>query len=411
MSPDIDWQVGEDKDQEIIHAPAPLRSRQSWIAIVIVVILGAGLGMAYRSLPEPPPRPSPVFSPMQETASARPAIPAALFQTIDREAQALADGDFETYRAIHPPTDADILLLAMGHTSPIAWGRPGNDDPLYEIVDFKFLNESQAWADIRQFRNGCYFRVTRFYRRFNDRWQSTSRFAIGSGQDETLQTPHFDVVYSVGDHDVLSPTLKQMEEDYQSLCHDLGCTTLGHELTFTVRMTHANVPFVYSANTIWMPSPRVAGYYESGRAYVWNNNPVHWILAQSIVEQVYGKRGYDQPGGGLVWAGTIWAVERIDPLPPEFWNERGNLTPKSLLPLETLWELGAVNEPGMALNQLNWLLRFIEQEYGAAAVTRLLSAVGSAKSMSEAIEFGLGVPFAEFDQKWQAWVKANLTTR
>jgi hypothetical protein len=79
---------------------------------------------------------------------------------------------------------------------------------------------------------------------------------------------------------------------------------------------------------------------------------------------------------------------------------------KPLLSLETLWELGRVNERGPALIQLNRLLRFIEQEYGAALVTRLLGAIASAKSMSDAIENGLGVPFVEFDQKWP---KANVT--
>jgi hypothetical protein len=75
-----------------------------------------------------------------------------------------------------------------------------------------------------------------------------------------------------------------------------------------------------------------------------------------------------------------------------------------------LWEIAKLDEPGLALAQLYQLVRFIEQEYGAPAVTQLLGTIDSTKSLAEAIEAGLHVPFAEFDQNWQAWVKTNLTT-
>jgi hypothetical protein len=415
MSPDIHWRVGDDAEQETIAtATSPRRSRRSWIAVAIVIVLGASLGVAYRSLPEAAPRPSPTLSPTPETLPTRPAIPVALYQTIDREAQALADGDFEVYRDVHAPSEVSGLQEDF-----TAWGRPGDDRPLYGIVDFDLPTESQAWADIRQFREGRYFRETRFYYRASDQWlrgagSNYSLWHLWSGQEESLQTPHFDVIYAVEDHDVLPPTLNQLEEDYQSLCRDLGCTTLGHVLTFTVRMTNDEAPYVYTLRSgnseIRLPSPRLTGFYESGRAYDWNNNLAHFVLAQAIAERVHGTVSFEKPGGGLFWAGSIWAVEHIDPLPAKLWHELGDLTQKPLLSLETLWELGGVNEPGLALAQLNQLLRFIEQEYGAAAVTQLLGTIDSAKSLSEAIENGLGVSFAEFDQKWQTWAKQNISS-
>ena len=207
--------------------------------------------------------------------------------------------------------------------------------------------------------------------------EARRNFSLWSGQKENLQTPHFDVTYAVEDRDVISPTLRQLEEDYQALCRDLGCTTLGHELTFTVRMTNDAVPYIYPANSgnseIWLPSPRMTGFYESGRVYSWDNCVAHWALAQAIVERVYGAISYDQPGGGFLWAGSIWAVVHIDPLPAGLWNEMSDLTQKPLLSPETLWELGGVSDPGPALAQLNQILRFVEQEYGTAAVTRLLA--------------------------------------
>src|SRR5512134_2112130 len=137
--PDIHWHVGEDKDQETIaHASSPRRSRRSWIVVLIVVVLGVGLGAMYRSIPEPPPRPTPLPSPT------RPAVPAKLYASIDREAQALADGDVETVIALHEPQDAQMTERQRRNLK--AWGRPTGDRSLYEIIDFNLRSQTKAWA-------------------------------------------------------------------------------------------------------------------------------------------------------------------------------------------------------------------------------------------------------------------------
>ena len=48
---------------------------------------------------------------------------------------------------------------------------------------------------------------------------------------------------------------------------------------------------------------------------------------------------------------------------------------------------------------------FIEQQYGKAAVPKVLKNIGQAQSFVDLIEKSLGVSFDEFDQKWQAWLK------
>jgi hypothetical protein len=410
VSPDVHWRVGEDAAEETVAQAAPARrSRRSWLAVLIVVVLGVSLGMAYRSIPEPALRPAP--TPTVPPTPARPAVPAALYQTIDREAQALADGDFEAYL----DTQATAAELEVQRQNFTAWGRPKDDRPLYALVDFNLLGEASAWADIRQFRDGRYFRETRSYYRAGDRWLRSSppNLSLWSGQEESLQTPHFDVTYAVEDRNVISLTLRQLEEDYQALCRDLDCASIGHELTFTLKITGGEGPYAYPVRAgeseIRLPSPRVTGFFESGRAYSWKNNFAHSILLEVIMERVHGGLGFDRPGGGILWAGSIWALDRIDPLPEEFQSLLGDLKQKPLLSLETLWEISRVAEPGLALAQLYQLVRFVEQEYGASAVTQLLQAIDAAKSLPEAIENGLGVPFAEFNQKWQTWVKTNIT--
>jgi hypothetical protein len=58
-----------------------------------------------------------------------------------------------------------------------------------------------------------------------------------------------------------------------------------------------------------------------------------------------------------------------------------------------------------------FVIRFIGQEYGAQVMPKLLKALGTAQSFADVIEQGLGVPFAEFDQKWQAWAKTNIPSQ
>jgi hypothetical protein len=412
MSPDINWRVGEDTEQEtIVASTSTRRSRRSWLVVLLVVIFGVGLGITYRSIPEPEAHPT--LTPTVRPTPTRPAIPAKLFETIDREAQALADGDFEAYLDTRPQATSDEIEAQRQNFT--AWGRPKDDHPVYTLVDFNLLTATSAWADIRQFRAGRYFRETRFYYRMGDRWLRTSspNFSLWSGQEESLQTPHFNVTYAVEDRDVISPTLRQLEEDYQALCHDLGCASIGYEPTFTLKIQGVDRSYAYPVltgeGTILLPSPRVTGFFESGRAYSWKNNFAHSVLLQAIVERVLGDFRFDRPGGGILWAASIWALDRIDPLPAEFHILPGDLKQKPLLSLEVLWEIGGIGEPGLMLAYLNQLLRFVEQEYGATAITQLLGAIDSAKSLPEAIENGLGVPFAEFEQKWQTWAKAHVT--
>ncbi len=58
MSPDIEWHVGEDAEQETIaRTSSPPPSRRGRWAVLIAIGLGVGLGLLYRSIPEPPAKP------------------------------------------------------------------------------------------------------------------------------------------------------------------------------------------------------------------------------------------------------------------------------------------------------------------------------------------------------------------
>ncbi|HTP08528.1 MAG TPA: hypothetical protein VMP08_09775 [Anaerolineae bacterium] len=415
MSPDIQWHVGE--DQETIHAPTPRRSRRSWIAIVIVVILGAGLGVAYRSLPEPAPRPTPTSLPTPQPTPTHLAVPAQLYATIDREAQALADGDLPTYFDLH--VYEDVFWTQQFTTTFQAWQRPTDSRPLYSIIDFNLRGPNHAWADIRQFRNGRSFRETRFYVWDNDRWlRDDPDPFFWSGESETYYTPHLQVVYAVEDRELAQRVADQIEELSIPLCARLKCAALTSPLTQTISMNHYQLVgngLSDDGQSSSMLSPRVTGIYEDAHPYYLPGDDltysISWVIAQRIA---YGRAVNSLTKGAIImnaianWAGSSvnHTISR-DQLRIA-WNKWLGSQSK---PLESLWEIGVDDDWQTAHTEAFAMIYFINEQYGAAAVPNVLRNLGQAQSLADLIEKSLGVPFAEFDQKWQAWVKQNLSDR
>ncbi len=418
MSPDIHWHVGEGAEQEtIVKATPPRRSRRSWIAILIVVLLGAGLGVVYRSLPDPAPRPTPSPSPTPRPTPTYPAVPAKLFETIDREAQALADGDTQTFFDLHVYEDT---LWTQQFTSTFqAWDRPTDGQPLYSIIDFNLRTSDKAWVDIRQFRNGHSFRETRFYVWDIDRWlRSNPDPFFWKGEVETLDTTHLHVIYAVEDRELVQAEADQMEEFFTAICAQLNCAAATQPLTFTVNMNNyqqVGGNFSEDGQALLLLSPRVAGVYEGAPPpYSQRDdlpNWIGWMIAQRIA---YGRMVIWPGSSGTVPDGTImmntiasWAINRVNHGTADE-ATRVNLLKSNLqppLPLEEIWNPVSDDNWQKSYTQAFAVVYFIEQEYSHAAVPNVLKNIGQAQSFSDLIEKSLDAPFAEFDQKWQAWLQ------
>src|SRR5512139_3472080 len=101
MSPDIEWRVGEEADEEtIVQITTRKRSRWRKPIALTAAALGIGLGALYVSIPEPPrpfATPTPIATPL-------PLAP-PLEQTIDRETRALSNGDMRTLMGLLDPDD------------------------------------------------------------------------------------------------------------------------------------------------------------------------------------------------------------------------------------------------------------------------------------------------------------------
>lgn len=116
MSPDIEWRVGDEEDNETIaKTPPPYSSSRWWkVLFVFMVVAVIGLGIVYSDRLESTPHSTP--TPLPPTATPQ-AIPAKLGETIDREVRALADGDFKTFLS------RMRLVRCRSTCSPLARGR------------------------------------------------------------------------------------------------------------------------------------------------------------------------------------------------------------------------------------------------------------------------------------------------
>jgi hypothetical protein len=396
--PDLHWHIGDDAEQQTAATTTRARrSRRSWLAILIVAVIGAGLGALYRSIPELAQRPT--STPGPAPSPTRPAIPAALYQTIEREVQALADGDKETFLALQGRS-SDQLFNSFS-----AWGRPTDQRPLYTIIDFELQTPITAWMDIRQFRSGRSFRETRFYVFEKDRWlRSDPVLPFWSGQTETLNTPHFHVIYAVEDRDLIQPVIDQLEQVHERICIDLDCGTT--PLTYTLNLNgsvNRDWHIFDNGREIDFVSPRVMGLYEDAPALGEKGQSLRWALVRASVQQsaVVARNSFP-----LVRAISDWAAMRaIDWPAPQWASGVKAYIQGSFSSWEDLW--GEISDEG-SYHLAYSFIHFIEQEYGASAVTKILKSVHTAQSFRDLVEKSLGVPFAEFEQKWQMWAKQNI---
>ncbi|NTU64059.1 MAG: hypothetical protein HGB05_11840 [Chloroflexi bacterium] len=412
--PDIHWHIGEDAEQETIATTtSSRRSRRSWVVILMVVVIGAVLGAVYRTIPEPAPWPTPLPAPTPQPTPMRPAIPAKLYEVIDREAQALADGDVDIYLALHAFQDPQTIAWLRSNFA--AWSRQTDDRPLYAIIDFNLRPQTKAWADIRQFRKGRWFREMRFYRWYEDRWLRSDPDALyWSGQTGTLDTAHFHVIYFVEDQEFIQPITDQLKKVQGSLCAALGCDAT--PLTYTLKLDSSiayDWPFFDDEREIRFVSPRIFGVYEDdtpldeegGLNWIWM---MAWTSAYHLAHGQAPASVGERASDALLWAISYWATLRAVEQPEiELLAElKARLTTQPL-PLETLWSIPTESYNPAVYDLAYATIYFIEQEYGAQSIPKLLKVLGTAQSLAEVIENGLGVPFAEFDQKWQAWLNAD----
>jgi hypothetical protein len=434
MSPDVEWRIGEETERETIFNTAPVRrSRRSWIAIVVVVILGAGLGVVYRAIPEPAFRPAP--TPSATPHPAPPAMPAQLFDTIHREAQALADGDRAALDSIVNIPNFERYQTLVDNFE--AWGRPANA-AFYSIEDYRLRADDKAWVQVRQFHTDRFVQAVRFYQLQNGQWRRVDFDpSFWSGQVETADTPHFRFTYFVEDEELIESLASVLEADYEQICRDFACqatpetcrealgrpwcSSFPSAITATLVMTNqldqydnldlaATGDLTFTTQSLRLLDP----FWPADREHTLRNP----LAVLHFIQLAYGPRLVKEllenppPGHALVIAVYFREYERLlkrtGSDPQTIPNEFKQLDSEDPPPLEVVWSTTTNDANGNQIYAAAFsVITYMEQEYGWAVVTRLLRALGQAKSFSEVIQDIFGVPFGEFEQRWRAWLRAS----
>lgn len=430
MCPDIEWQVDDDSGQQTVaKTSAPKRSsRWQKIAIGFVIFLGIGLGVIYRSIPEPPPRPTPASVPLI-TPTVPP--PPGVVATIDREAQALADGDLRTFQSIQDPDDAAWQQHQLDPSVFNAWGRP-RLGALYTIVESAALSDRQAWADVVQFRDGQYFRETRFYRLRDDRWvrmRPTFDAAVW-GNPQTLDLGHFSVTFYEKDEALARIVTAEYERVYQQVCGDLACADeTGASPVDKFDLVLIDLPQIDPSQAqmdllpmyLWLNQrssfvlspPRLTGVYipDQNDRPVSCDQPVEreacYNLSFRIASDLSGGSTHwlqTSNGFAFAWAIGYWEVMRLTPgastlFQPYFLASHDE-------PLESIW----TGYGSFARIEATILIKLVEDRYGSAAVAKLLRAIPKATSVPDLMKLS-GLSYADLQQDWQNWLKEFRSTQ
>lgn len=411
MSPEIQWRV-KDSSSEQALATTPSAPAARWRAslVVLMLVLGAGLGLVYSSIKEPAPQLTPTALPAVIPTTILPSV----FDTIDREAQALADGDFKVFLSVQDQSDPRWLQAQSRNFQ--AWGRPSlKTAPLYYFVGVQpdSLPHDRTALDTLQYRNGAYFRQTRFYRWQGDHWLRTAPdLSFWSGAVQT-RTQHFDISYPVEDGDLILIVMIRLEAIYAQVCTDLVCPP---DLRIPIIVSPLIDHFTLTDNdqSIVLPSPRIAGLYTGidSAALRGLADPVRQQIVQSLIpllaQKLSGDAGrWTHTGQGQFYLQAVeaWEANRLSAqpdskalLPPP---ELSNNIP--LVKLESLWTMQST--PSNPEQVANSVIIFIEQKYSVEGVAKFLKAIGPAQSFKQVIKNSLGLDEIQFEHQWQDWLK------
>ncbi len=431
MSPDIEWRIGEEADQEILArvTTKPRRAGAQRLVLIVMAAVGIGLGIAYRSIPEPS-APSPPAA-EQLTPTPSPTLPPPLEllpDSIAREARALSMGDQQMFAALQDQVDQSWLREQLAAFEP--WGIPPFGVALYTIAFSDTLPDDRAWAEVIQYRNGQYFRELRFYRLAQNRlfWLRTRPAQDadfwGPVTSNANSTEHFVVVTSARDAFEAWWMARQFEQLYAAACNALGCWSVQPtDRYFTLAMLpavdRASLHADDSAQhiTVTLPSPHLMGVYQPGPNYSdlgHDDRIVNYFDRFVYPWMVYTTTGgferwsRSRDGLILVWAISNWAETRLGRAPGDAtfrWSEL--LSRLAEQPLDALWSWSGPipeNRQQLLLAQATALVRYIAERYGPDKVIALLRAIRTAPSLSAALEAS-GLSYEDIAAHWDDWLQ------
>lgn len=420
MSPDIEWHIGEESEQETVVKTQPKPpSRWRKFLIGAMLTLGASLGAVYSTLPAPLAAPRPTVMPTP-TESPLP----ALAPIIEREAHALASGDVQAWTALQDPAEEQWRLGQL--TAFETWGEPPLDTELFSILNTGRLGANRAWADVIQYRNGQFFRELRFYRMYRANWVRTTPETSTTfwGDARTLRTAYFSLTYRARDEEPVRFMIDQLDRQYAEICSSIGCgeAAAADEPLLNVYVVpggevRSRGTRLSRTVTVTLPSPSLSGLYyrtlDTGEAG--DNRQIERYFGDHFLFSILyaASGGFERwventDGIAFVWAVGNWERVRRGLLSPDRLIRRPELlvdAPPTEFDEMWAWSSAASQlDRDRRWSQAAALIKFIDEQYGAEAVFKFFRGLQHAQSLTHLIEVA-GFPYSEFEAKWLEWLK------
>jgi hypothetical protein len=380
--------------------------------------LGVGLGVLYVSIPEPP---RPIASP---TPIVTPLPPApALAQTIDREARALSNGDMQAFIGLQDPDDYHWRQDQISSFTP--WGAPPSNAEFYRILASDRPDAQHAWADVIQARDGEFFRETRFYRLRDGDWVRTQPVSDPAwwGSETLIATRYFRLTHTAADEDTARLLAGYLARQSRETCRLFGCNFDEQPpvVNFILLPGGRDAPQPRgtqsgSTVTVTLSSPRFTGYYAADFSGVdidddrWDQVFDRYLYFPLLYTAIGGPQRWQQKRDGLMYLYAVgfWDLARRGRTTLARWQfpYRPELVTDMLaLSDDDRWDWPADASQESVRQRLanaSALVQFIDETYGADTVVRFFRTLRFAQSLPHALS-RIGVPFEEFEQKWQAW--------
>lgn len=236
-----------------------------------------------------------------------------------------------------------------------------------------------------------------------------------------FESSYFHVVSALNDNDTARSIATRFDRAYVRLCVDLGCATdaaagsppyprvLSMTLIVLVQPGNAIVRQVDAGQQVTI----TIGLFDEA------STRVDRIALESLLMPV----ARIASGGGARWSNRNDGELFVDAI-IEWERGRLRLTPAHRVPfsrafigldadrlplLRSLWSWPIQFPPDSALlgrmrREAASIVGYIDQQYGPTGVADLMSAIGRADTLEQAIEEALSVDYDQFDLAWRAWL-------
>jgi hypothetical protein len=405
MGVDYRWQVESEDEWEVLTLPSRQRWQVPWRALAaVVLLLAVAAGVA-----------GGVFWHRAREGEER--LKRELGTIVDLEAQALRDGDRETFLSLQDEYDSQWYGRQEERFPEDAFSanlEPGQEASLAVLSAGMLSVEDHAWAEVAWALEDGVYRRAQFYRQVDGRWLRTGARREYYGRERTRETAHFAFRYLARDELTVDWMAEQLEAWHETVCADLGCDD---DERINVLVTPDGTYSPLGGFTL--NSPRLRGVREDGALLPEERDE----LARLLIYLLAARRSEDvevQGQSGEVVTQLVEVYGEMSPtgeivVSPDrdvyYYTLRGGIVEPEeqpyLLPQIVNWEMRRLGLAGKDTPPTP-VWDAVMTSHGIEGVRALLAAMAQTTSEDEALRRALGVGLADLEIVFGQYLTALL---